>query len=320
MSFAKAFFLFLSTPSARRATIERRRRATQWQNFYPRPPRGGRRVRDISLAVGALFLSTPSARRATSALLRPVPSHRISIHALREEGDTPLGMFNDALIEFLSTPSARRATQRRQDHRRRRGDFYPRPPRGGRLEYKLTGEHPDVFLSTPSARRATPFTNSSEPWRLYFYPRPPRGGRPPWCRPQTSPSDFYPRPPRGGRPPPVVNDPAEKPISIHALREEGDARFLADRLHLDLFLSTPSARRATQGWHHDHHGQQISIHALREEGDEDLTTRTALKSQFLSTPSARRATSTTSELPFLAWISIHALREEGDIFWHYPAI
>ena len=37
----------------------------------------------------------------------------------------------------------------------------------------------------------------------------------------------------------------------------------------EVFLSTPSARRAT---HHDHrspHRLVISIHALREEGDED---------------------------------------------------
>ena len=35
------------------------------------------------------------------------------------------------------------------------------------------------------------------------------------------------------------------PISIHALREEGDARSLDDLRHVDRFLSTPSARRAT---------------------------------------------------------------------------
>ena len=56
---------------------------------------------------------------------------------------------------------------------------------------------------------------------------------------------FYPRPPRGGR---LSNNAAmsyNSAISIHALREEGDApgQFLV--ILLDLFLSTPSARRAT---------------------------------------------------------------------------
>ena len=57
---------------------------------------------------------------------------RISIHALREEGDS---------IEVL--PLAMEPT-----------DFYPRPPRGGRLLCGILIQH-DV----------------------YFYPRPPRGGR-----------------------------------------------------------------------------------------------------------------------------------------------
>ena len=55
---------FLSTPSARRAT-------TEWYKA-----KGGKE-----------FLSTPSARRATVLGKRQVVVHRISIHALREEGD-----------------------------------------------------------------------------------------------------------------------------------------------------------------------------------------------------------------------------------------
>ena len=34
--------LFLSTPSARRATLHRGRKGCQREDFYPRPPRGGR--------------------------------------------------------------------------------------------------------------------------------------------------------------------------------------------------------------------------------------------------------------------------------------
>ena len=56
---------FLSTPSARRATPLHQFQYPKQQNFYPRPPRGGRR--DL---VGNLVRHT-----------------KISIHALREEGD-----------------------------------------------------------------------------------------------------------------------------------------------------------------------------------------------------------------------------------------
>ena len=78
----------------------------------------------------------------------------ISIHALREEGD------RYASIGALPV-----------------SDFYPRPPRGGRLWSSARFCGASVFLSTPSARRAT---NCAPPPCLpvrYFYPRPPRGGR-----------------------------------------------------------------------------------------------------------------------------------------------
>ena len=56
-----------------------------------------------------------------------------------------------------------------------------------------------------------------------------------------------------------------------------------------IFLSTPSARRATQSSCAASARGQISIHALREEGD-------------------RKIMKTTMD----RGISIHALREEGD--------
>ena len=81
------------------------------------------------------------------------------------------------------------------------------------------------FLSTPSARRATA---SSEKERPNFF------------------------------------------ISIHALREEGDAKLAGEVI--------------------DH---AISIHALREEGDDSHFESRAVFLLFLSTPSARRATAKT---------------------------
>ena len=103
-----------------------------------------------------------------------------------------------------------------------------------------------------------------------------------------------------------------------------------------IFLSTPSARRATTTVTHIVAAKEISIHALREEGDAaiqknfggsakisihalreegDLAGRCwrSRKKKFLSTPSARRATSLHHALPNRLHISIHALREEGDL-------
>ena len=79
-----------------------------------------------------------------------------------------------------------------------------------------------LFLSTPSARRATGHQAVNIMIAVDFYPRPPRGGR--HCRGRCGLQDG--------------------PISIHALREEGDYR-MTDK-------TGPLA---------------ISIHALREEGD-----------------------------------------------------
>ena len=55
--------------------------------FYPRPPRGGRLGIGGQLSEEEQFLSTPSARRATGLCCLCGRDHRISIHALREEGD-----------------------------------------------------------------------------------------------------------------------------------------------------------------------------------------------------------------------------------------
>ena len=57
-----------------------------------------------------------------------------------------------------------------------------------------------------------------------------------------------------------------------------------------VFLSTPSARRATPHQQRRPQGLRISIHALCEEGDALSLSSARLSMQFLSTPSARRAT------------------------------
>ena len=215
---------FLSTPSARRATRHRgrvqtrqdisihalreegdrqhRRHCPESRNFYPRPPRGGRHSSrgawkaENQISIHALREEgdcrlLPPGSRILHFYPRPprggrpqtashwTLTHRISIHALREEGDTALCCLYCQQDKFLSTPSARRATSwsvRRISQMP--SNFYPRPPRGGRLGLRYEGDNAKVFLSTPSARRATVLTFGQSAGTL---------------------------------------------ISIHALREEGDA-------------------------------------------------------------------------------------------------
>ena len=168
----------------------------------------------------------------------------ISIHALREEGDPTCSQMARRNVLFLSTPSARRATWPLRPAPQPAYHFYPRPPRGGRLDY---------------LRRSPLYT--------HFYPRPPRGGRHRRSGKKTIQKHFYPRPPRGGRQSGRAgNNPdkrflstpsarrathltmllsSENHISIHALREEGDKDTEGQKQQMNIFLSTPSARRAT---------------------------------------------------------------------------
>ena len=133
--------LFLSTPSARRAT----------QQF----------VCGVDFLVG--FLSTPSARRATG-----------SFHIAEDAG-----------VVFLSTPSARRATQSGCCRHLPAQNFYPRPPRGERPRNDHHGRRQKRFLSTPSARRAT--------FQARFWPFPGGFLSTPSARRATH--DDHPRPP-----------------------------------------------------------------------------------------------------------------------------
>ena len=147
--------IFLSTPSAKRATYRLVRLAKFDENFYPRPPRRGRLLRWQGYPMHSNFYPRPprGGRPPAALPLRRTPT--ISIHALREEGDA---LFDD-IATVVETISIHALREEGDDVSARwlrpKVDFYPRPPRGGRLI--TTGRYwqTSAFLSTPSARRAT---------------------------------------------------------------------------------------------------------------------------------------------------------------------
>ena len=191
-------------------------------DFYPRPPRGGRRcLRSVS-SCSTAFLSTPSARRATSVSSNPFAVASISIHALREEGDTALCELDAALnkisihalreegdqhllsctlqhVIFLSTPSARRATRARSCACRCDTISIHALREEGDADTGCT-----IYLDFDFYPRPPRGGRRKGSWETccitsYFYPRPPRGGRPADPPKSAGERNFYPRPPRGGR-------------------------------------------------------------------------------------------------------------------------
>ena len=88
---------------------------------------------------------------------------------------------------------------------------------------------------------------------------------------------------------------------------------LPNEVDILIFLSTPSARRATGGLAFAAINDKISIHALREEGDiQFFFDRT--KAAFISIHALREEGDLHPRCNPGGWsaISIHALREEGD--------
>ena len=173
----------------------------QVSHFYPRPPRGGRpSARALELIERNFYPRPPRGGRHWMPNITG-PELEISIHALREEGDTP--------CHSEPTPKS---------------DFYPRPPRGGRPEnaalrqnglmisihalreegdrqFEIRGIPVNKFLSTPSARRATTAPYNLSVRKAFLST--------PSARRATSPRWF---------------SEGDGCISIHALREEGDPR------------------------------------------------------------------------------------------------
>ena len=92
-------------------------------DFYPRPPRGGRRDDgQHSKALREDFYPRPPRGGRLDLLPNLTPEQKISIHALREEGD-----YNAKKAQLLDLY------------------FYPRPPRGGRRAVLCAGQVPQAI-------------------------------------------------------------------------------------------------------------------------------------------------------------------------------
>ena len=105
---------------------------------------------------------------------------------------------------------------------------------------------------------------------------------------------------------------ANRPISIHALRVEGDCTPLHACSQLPVFLSTPSGWRATRDIWDIRDAETISIHALRVEGDLVLCGSIAAGCDFYPRPPGGGRPGRFPYMGLMASISIHALRVEGD--------
>ena len=147
-------------------------------NFYPRPPRGGRPVQIGLCGMGGQFLSTSSARRTTrSGRLFPPPG-AISIHVLREEDDA-FDRYCDSICARISIHVLREEddctphsfccrTNKISIHVLREEDDVPALGKGiwdlG-ISIHVLREEDDRHDAQPAIILR------------HFYPRPPRGGR-----------------------------------------------------------------------------------------------------------------------------------------------
>ena len=190
---------FLSTPSARRATSLNGLGRSPENNFYPRPPRGGRLAGRANGWDTTLDFYPRPPRGGRPYNGHPViRKYIISIHALREEGDDG---FADAVNYFFISIHALReeGDGRASTGSRLMVNFYPRPPRGGRRTHYRREINRWRFLSTPSARRATRGSAAGAPPLAISIHALREEGDPPTRLPCHQISYFYPRPPRGGR-------------------------------------------------------------------------------------------------------------------------
>ena len=204
--------------------IRQRHSLKMSQDFNPRPPWGGRR--DLSQRNKVAFLISIHALRGegdddktTAAKLRddfnPRPpwggrhifgasnrkNSEISIHALRGEGDRPPRAAREPRQKVQSTPSVGRATYTDDIKHWLEDDFNPRPPWGGRPDWRFALFKLAFYFNPrpPWGGRPAPPFRPARCRRWHFNPRPPWGGRRQSLMLSALTTDFNPRPPWGGR-------------------------------------------------------------------------------------------------------------------------
>ena len=124
--------------------------------FNPRPPWGGRLSSPIKSMTLFIFQSTPSVGRATqNHSTTETPPKKISIHALRGEGDFKFVTVRGRNVYFNPRPpwGGRRYRISKKSEEARY--FNPRPPWGGRRANASLSVLKQKFQSTPSVGRAT---------------------------------------------------------------------------------------------------------------------------------------------------------------------
>ena len=213
-------------------------------HFYPRPPRGGRHASRRHRQHRANFYPRPPRGGRQWGLDLRYFYCGISIHALREEGDT----------RAILTPTPGT-------------DFYPRPPRGGRPSKAHHNTITSEFLSTPSARRATIRSMvASLPTIISIHALREEGD--PFHSPGRTPGPIS---IHALREEGDVLNKADAVVGVGFLSTPSARRATSSvpvmPMAVMVFLSTPSARRATVCGEQGGIPEDISIHALREEGD-----------------------------------------------------
>ena len=128
---------FLPTPSARRATLKRRLAAVPKVISTHALREEGDQLAPQQRRVESQISTHALREEGDPARSKAAARTRISTHALREEGDIRTTANINTENIFLPTPSARRATEGKAVGFTHWFNFYPRPPRGGRLHANL---------------------------------------------------------------------------------------------------------------------------------------------------------------------------------------
>ena len=164
-----------------------RKRGGRERHFNPLPPCGGRQKQSTPKQKRRAFQSTPSVWRETAAKRTAMPQYPISIHSLRVEGDCDNIFFCRRRKDFNPLPPCG-GRQWTAPAFINASDFNPLPPCGGRLS-EISERVKLTLISIHSLRvegdkkayvmyqQETALGITSSPHATDFNPLPPCGGR-----------------------------------------------------------------------------------------------------------------------------------------------